>query len=248
VALTLPRGAEKRRTVEAMFDRIARRYDRLNGIISLGAHRRWKRTAVESLAPLAGALVVDLACGTGDLAEEVATRGGRAVGVDVSAGMLHQARRRAVAALLVRAEGEALPLADATVDGLVCGFALRNFVDLRPVVDEMARVLRPGGRIALVEVDRPGNALVRRAHGVYFDRVVPLVGGLLSDRWAYRYLPSSAAYLPTYEALGGMLEAAGFTEVAKRGFMAGAIQLLTARRRAGAPAHATHVPGRGAAC
>jgi demethylmenaquinone methyltransferase/2-methoxy-6-polyprenyl-1,4-benzoquinol methylase len=216
--------------VEAMFDRIAPRYDRLNALISLGVHRRWKRAAVAALALAPGAVVIDLACGTGDLADDVARAGGRVVGVDLSAGMLREARRRVPSARLVRADGAALPFPDASVDGITCGFALRNFVDLGAVLVEMARVLRPGGRVALVEVDRPANALVRHAHGLYFERLVPLVGGLLSDRWAYAYLPSSVAYLPDATALRGLLASAGFGAIAKRRFMAGAAQLVTARR------------------
>jgi len=231
VALSLPLHAEKRRVVEAMFDRIAPRYDRLNGLISLGAHRRWKRAAVAELALAPGAVVLDLACGTGDLAAEAARAGARAVGVDLSAGMLREARRRLPATTLVRAAGEALPLADASVDAVACGFALRNFVDLAAVLREVARVLRPEGRVALVEIDRPASSLVRRAHGLYFERLVPLVGALLSDRFAYAYLPSSAAYLPDAAALGALLAAAGLGAVRKRTFMGGAAQLVTAVRR-----------------
>lgn len=230
MAVTLPTQADKRRVVEAMFDRIAPRYDRLNTLISFGAHRRWKRAAVAALAVTPGAVIVDLACGTGDLAHEIARAGGRALGVDVSAGMLHEAHRRAPTIELVRGDGAALPFATDAIDGITCGFALRNFVQIGPVLVEMARVLRPGGRIALVEVDRPANALVRRAHGLYFERLVPLVGGMLSDRWAYAYLPSSAAYLPDEAAMRALLVDAGFGAVAKRGLMAGAAQLLTAEK------------------
>jgi len=231
--VTLPTQAEKRRVVEAMFDRIAPRYDRLNTLISFGAHRRWKRAAVAGLAVRPGAAIVDLACGTGDLADEVARAGGRALGVDVSAGMLREARLRTPTIELVRGDGAALPFASGTVDGIACGFALRNFVQIGPVFQEMARVLRPGGRIALVEVDRPANAFVRAAHGLYFERLVPLIGGLLSDRWAYAYLPSSAAYLPDAVAMRALLVEAGFDGIAKRRLMGGAAQLLTAQKGPG---------------
>jgi demethylmenaquinone methyltransferase/2-methoxy-6-polyprenyl-1,4-benzoquinol methylase len=235
MALTLPRGEAKRRTVEAMFDRIAPRYDLLNGVISLGSHRGWKRAAVAALGLEPGALVVDLACGTGDLAAESEARGLRAIGVDVSAGMLAVASRRRAASLLVRGNGEALPFADGAVDGVTCGFALRNFVAIDAVLGEIGRVLRPGGRAAFLEVDRPRSRPVAWAHGIYFDRVVPLLGAALSDPFAYSYLPSSAAYLPSEAALRAMMGRAGLVDVAKRRLLAGAAQLLVAAR-AGGPA------------
>jgi demethylmenaquinone methyltransferase/2-methoxy-6-polyprenyl-1,4-benzoquinol methylase len=232
VALTLPQGAEKGRVVEAMFDRIAPRYDLVNGVISLGAHRRWKRAAVRALGVGPGARTLDLACGTGDLLGELDAIGVAAIGVDRSGGMLAAARRRGMRAPLVRATGEALPLRTASVDGVVCGFALRNFVDIAPVLREVARVLRPGARVAIVEVDRPPSSFVAGAHRLWFERLVPLVGGVLSDGWAYRYLPTSAAYLPDESALRALLTAAGFERCAKRRFMFGAAQLVVATRRA----------------
>jgi demethylmenaquinone methyltransferase/2-methoxy-6-polyprenyl-1,4-benzoquinol methylase len=234
VALTLPQGAEKGRVVEAMFDRIAPRYDLVNGLISLGAHRRWKRAAVRALQIAPGATALDLACGTGDLLGERGALGAHGVGLDRSGGMLAAARRRGVRVPLLRAAGEALPLRTAVLDGVVCGFALRNFVDIAPVLREVARVLRPGARLAIVEVDRPRSPLVAGAHRLWFARVVPVLGGLLSDGWAYRYLPTSAAYLPDDPALRELLEAAGFERPWKRRFMLGAAQLVVATRKAAA--------------
>jgi demethylmenaquinone methyltransferase/2-methoxy-6-polyprenyl-1,4-benzoquinol methylase len=234
VALTLPQGAEKGRVVEAMFDRIAPRYDLVNGLISLGAHHRWKRAAVRALGVAPGARTLDLACGTGDLLGELGAIGARGLGLDRSGGMLAAARRRGVRVPLLRAAGEALPLRTAALDGAVCGFALRNFVDIAPVLREVARVLRPGARLAIVEVDRPRSPFVAGAHRVWFERVVPVVGGLLSDGWAYRYLPTSAAYLPDDAELRELLEAAGFDRLWKRRFMFGAAQLVVATRKAAA--------------
>lgn len=233
MALTLPIGEEKRRTVEAMFDRIAPRYDLMNGVISLGTHRGWKRAAVAALGLPAGARVVDLACGTGDLAAEAEARDLRAIGVDVSVGMLSVARERRAASVLVRGSGEALPFGSGTIDGVTCGFALRNFVAIAPVFAEVARVLRPGGRAVFLEVDAPRSAVVAGAHRLYFERVVPLLGALLSDRFAYSYLPSSAAYLPPEAELRGLLAGAGFRTVAKRRLLAGAAQMLVAERDGG---------------
>jgi len=234
MALTLPAGEEKRRTVEAMFDRIAPRYDFMNGVISLGTHRGWKRAAVTALDLEPGSCVVDLACGTGDLCAEAGSQGLRAIGVDVSAGMLAVARRRGVAVMLARGSGDALPFRDGAIDGLTCGFALRNFVAIQPVLAEIARVLRPGGRAAFLEVDTPKNRLVAVAHRAYFERVVPLVGAMLSDPFAYSYLPTSAAYLPDEDELRSMFDAAGFGKVRKRKLLAGAAQLLVAERAEGA--------------
>jgi len=138
----LPEGDDKHHAVEAMFDRIAPRYDRLNRIISLGQDRRWRRHTVAALRLAPGATVLDLGCGTGDLCDVVAAAGYSATGVDFSAGMLAAAHTRAP---LARADALALPVPDASTDGIVSGFALRNFVDLDRFFRECARVLRAGG-------------------------------------------------------------------------------------------------------
>jgi demethylmenaquinone methyltransferase/2-methoxy-6-polyprenyl-1,4-benzoquinol methylase len=131
---------------------------------------------------------------------------------------------------LVRADGAQLPFADGALDGLTCGFALRNFVDLPAVLAECARVLRAGGRVALVDVSEPTSAPARAVHGLWFRKVVPFVGGLLSDRRAYAYLPASTAYLPARPELVAMVTAAGFTCVAHRTLGAGAAQLIAGTR------------------
>ena len=223
----LPVGEEKARVVEEMFDRIAPRYDLLNRMLTFGMDIAWRRAAAHSLELVAGSRVIDLACGTGDLCRTLAADGYAPTGVDFSAGMLAAARAHAP---LVRADGAHLPFADGAVDGLTCGFALRNFVDLGAVLAECARVLRPRGRIALVDVSEPTSAPARLVHGLWFRRVVPFVGGLLSDRSAYAYLPASTAYLPARPELLQMVGAAGFDFVAHRTLGAGAAQLITGTR------------------
>jgi len=225
----LPEGDDKHRAVEAMFDRIAPRYDRLNRIISLGQDRRWRRQTVGALRLAPGATVLDLGCGTGDLCDVVTGAGYSPIGVDFSAGMLASAHTRAP---LARADALALPVPDASADGVVSGFALRNFVDLDRFFRECARVLRPGGRLAALETAEPAGPLLRAGHNLWFRRVVPFVGATLAhDAEAYDYLPRSAAYLPPPGDLLALVEAAGFAAVARRTFTAGAVQLITGIRR-----------------
>ncbi|MGH9137846.1 MAG: ubiquinone/menaquinone biosynthesis methyltransferase [Acidimicrobiales bacterium] len=223
----LPEGDDKARAVRAMVDAIAPRSDLVNRIMTFRLDVRWRRRAVRSLALAPRSIVVDLACGTGDLCRELSKQGGRAVGADVSLGMLRNARTDAP---LVQADALRLPLPDASVDGATCGFALRNFTDLAGFVDELGRVVRPGGRIALLEVAEPPNRLLRWGHALYFGRIVPRIGGLLSDRDAYRYLPQSVAYLPEAEALLAIIRKAGFGDAERQLLSGGIAQLLTGTR------------------
>jgi demethylmenaquinone methyltransferase/2-methoxy-6-polyprenyl-1,4-benzoquinol methylase len=226
----LPPPAEKRRAVRAMFDRIAPRYDRMNRLLTGRLDQRWRAATLDAIGVGAGDRVIDLACGTGDLAELAHARGARVVGVDFAANMLFGAQRRGIPAQLVQADGAALPLPDAWASALVCGFALRNFVSLPAIFREAARVLEAGGRVAFLEVDRPSHALLRAGHAFYFDRVVPFVGGILSDRAAYAYLPQSTAYLPPRAEISELLCGAGFERVRWRPLLFGAIQIATATR------------------
>ncbi len=226
--VTLPRGAEKRATVESMFDRLAPRYDRVNRVISLGLDQRWRRETVATLELPPGSLVLDLACGTGDLCRVLASSGHPAIGVDLSAGML---RAATCDAPLVRADTLVLPVRDGSIDGIVCGFALRNFVELEPFFEECARVLRRGGRLVALDAAEPTGAVTRLGHTVWFRHVVPWIGSLLSgDVGAYRYLPASTAYLPDGPGLVAMMQRAGFTDVGRTTRTAGAVQLLSGTR------------------
>jgi demethylmenaquinone methyltransferase / 2-methoxy-6-polyprenyl-1,4-benzoquinol methylase len=224
----LPDLDDKPRVVEAMFDRIAPRYDALNRLLTFRMDVGWRRIAVRELASARSSRVLDLACGTGDLCRTLVEAGHDPVGVDFSIGMLRGARTRAP---LVRADAMRLPFADATFDGVTCGFALRNFAALAPVLAECGRVLRPGGRIALLEVAEPESPLARSLHGAWFRHVVPFVGGLVSDRAAYRYLPASTVYLPPVPELLALVGAAGIVDVSRRTLGFGAAQLITGTRK-----------------
>lgn len=223
----LPQGADKVRAVREMFDRIAPRYDLVNRVMTFGMDVGWRRRTVRALRLPARALVLDVACGTGDLCCELSSRGFRPVGVDLSWGMLAAARR---CGPYVQGDALALPVRDAACDGVTCGFALRNVADLGSLFAELARVIRPGGRLAILEVAEPRLALPRMLHRVYFRHVVPLIGGLLSDKEAYSYLPRSTAYLPPVATLVGMLRSAGFEGVVRTTAAFGAAQIITGTR------------------
>ena len=223
----LPDLDDKPRAVEAMFDRIAPRYDVLNRLLTFRMDVGWRRSAVRALALPDSSRVLDVACGTGDLCRTLIRAGHHPVGVDFSAGMLRVAHTDAP---LVRADAMRPPFADGTFDGITCGFALRNFAALAPVLAECSRVLRPGGRVALLDVAEPVSPVVRSVHGAWFRHVVPFVGGLVSDRAAYRDLPASTAYLPPVPVLLALVVAAGIVDVSRCTLGFGAAQLVTGTR------------------
>lgn len=223
----LPQAEEKTQAVRAMFDTIAPRYDLVNRLMTFGLDVGWRRRTVRSLGLPAAATVADIASGTGDLTRELRRQGLRPLGIDLSAGMLSAGF---TGAPQVQADASALPLADRAVDGATCGFGLRNFSDLAAVVDELGRVVRPGGRIALLDV-APTTGILHLGHRLWFERVVPMIGGALSDPAAYRYLPRSVAYLPPPAELIGIVRRAGFSGVNRRLLGGGVVQLLTATRQ-----------------
>jgi demethylmenaquinone methyltransferase/2-methoxy-6-polyprenyl-1,4-benzoquinol methylase len=223
----LPQGEEKARRVREMFDAIAGRYELVNRVMTFGMDIGWRRRSVRELRLPGGALVADLACGTGDLCRELSRNGYRALGFDFSFGMRAKATTDAP---LVQADVLRLPLADRSIDGATCGFALRNVVDLGAFFAEMARVVRPGGRISLLEASQPDGPVMRAGHGVYFRRVVPMIGGLLSDREAYAYLPKSMAYLPPAPEILAALRDAGFPDAQRLQLSGGIAQVLAGTR------------------
>ena len=223
----LPQGKEKARRVRDMFDAIAGRYDLVNRVMTFGMDVGWRRRAVRELRLPGGALVADLACGTGDLCRELSRDGYRAVGFDFSLGMLAKATTDVP---LAQADVLRLPLADRSIDGATCGFALRNLVDLDGFFAEIARVVRAGGRISLLEASQPDGPLMRAGHAVYFRRMVPMIGGVLSDREAYAYLPKSMAYLPPVTEMVTALRDAGFTDAVRVRLSGGIAQVLVGTR------------------
>ena len=223
----LPQGEEKVRAVRSMFDAIAPRYDLVNRIMTFRMDVAWRTRTVRELGLPDGSLVADLACGTGDFCRELQKQGLRPIGFDLSFGMLAAAR---TSAPLAEADALSLPIPDSSLDGVTCGFALRNLVELDGFFAELARTVRPGGRIAFLEVAEPPNRFLRWGHSIYFGSIVPKVGGLLSDPSAYQYLPKSVAYLPEPGVMLQRLADADFVQVERQLLSVGISQLITATR------------------
>lgn len=223
----LPAGRDKVVAVRQMFDAIAPRYDLVNRLMTFGLDVIWRRRAVRDLALPPGSLVIDLASGTGDLCIELRKRGHRPLSFDLSLGMLQQDRSGSPR---TQSDILRLPLADHSVDGAICGFALRNLLDLPDFFAELARVVRPGGRISLLDVGRPTNPLIRAGNAIHFGKVVPLIGRLLSDGAAYRYLPKSVAYLPPSHEILDILRVNGFADAQHHQLSGGLTQLFVATR------------------
>ena len=194
------------------FDPVAPTYDRLNRIMTAGLDRRWRRRAVRELSTSNFQLsILDVACGTGDLTLDLLRRGHRVTGVDLSEQMLALARQKASPARFQLADAEALPFADASFDAVTCAFGIRNFVHLEKGLDEMLRVLKPGGRLVLLELATPDSPLLRPFYDLYTRRVIPLLGRLLArNRQAYTYLPASIERFPKGQAFLDILQNSKF--------------------------------------
>ncbi|MDQ3607451.1 MAG: bifunctional demethylmenaquinone methyltransferase/2-methoxy-6-polyprenyl-1,4-benzoquinol methylase UbiE [Actinomycetota bacterium] len=211
---TLPEGQ-----VRAMFDRIAGLYDVMNSVMTVGLHHRWRRRAVDLAAVGPGDRALDVATGTGDLAIELARRvgpDGEVVGSDFSEGMLERARAKgADACAPLRFEwgdAQALPYVDASFAAATVGFGARNFADLEAGLSEMARVVRPGGRVVVLEITQPQRPPLSTFFALWFDRLVPLLGRI-TDEQAYSYLPSSVKRFPEPRALAAAMERAGLEQL-----------------------------------
>lgn len=198
--------------VRAMFDRIARVYDRMNSVMTAGMHHRWRERAVDLARVGPGSRVLDVATGTGDLAVALAGRGAEVTGMDFSPGMLEIARRKAPAIAFEEGDALALGYQDAFFDAATVGFGARNFADLDRGLGEMARVVRPGGRVVVLEITTPQQPPLSWFFRAWFDRVVPALGRI-ADSEAYTYLPSSVRRFPGPRELGARLQAAGLIDV-----------------------------------
>ena len=214
--------------VRGMFDRIAPVYDVMNRVMTAGLDRRWRRLAVREVV-WPGDRVLDACCGTGDLAVEAERRGGRVVGLDFSERMLERARSKSGTIEWVRGDALALPFADGEFDAVTVGFGVRNLDDLDHGLRELARVLRPGGRIAVLEITRP-RGLLRPFFRIWLDAMIPLAGRFLPGGKAYTYLPASVRRFPGPEDLSRLLERGSFREVHYRLLGGGSVALHTGVR------------------
>ena len=206
-----------------MFDRIAPVYDVMNRVMTAGLDQRWRRATVRAVV-YSGDRVLDAACGTGDLAIEAAKAGASVTGLDFSERMLERARRKAPGLDWVNGDMLALPFADGTFDSATVGFGVRNVGDLELALSELRRVLRPGGRLGILEITRPHGPL-RVFYSLWFDRIVPLLGRVLPGGRAYTYLPASVKRFPGPDDLAALLT--GFEAVKYRLFAGGIVALHT---------------------
>jgi demethylmenaquinone methyltransferase / 2-methoxy-6-polyprenyl-1,4-benzoquinol methylase len=223
--MTVETGRLPAEGVRAMFDRIAPVYDAMNRVMTVGLDQRWRReTAHAVVRP--GDAVLDACCGTGDLALAATRAGGRVTGLDFSERMLERARRKAPGLDWVQGDLLALPFSEGAFDAATVGFGVRNVDDLDRGIAELRRVLRAGGRLAILEITQPKGALAP-FYRLWFDRIVPLLGRVLPGGSAYTYLPASVRRFPGPDELVGVIEGAGFGDVRYRTFAAGIVALHT---------------------
>ena len=209
--------------VRNMFDRIAPVYDVMNRLMTAGLDQRWRRLAVRKVV-WPGDRVLDACCGTGDLAVEAERRGGRVVGLDFSPRMLERARRKSGTIEWIQGDALALPFSDGEFDAATVGFGVRNLADLEGGFRELARVLRPQGKVAVLEITRP-RGILRPFFRLWFDVLVPFAGRVLPGGKAYTYLPASVRRFPGPEDLSALMERAGFEDVRYQLLGGGAVAL-----------------------
>ena len=202
--------------VQAMFDRIAGFYDVMNTVMTAGLHHRWRARAADLAALSAGDSALDVACGTGDLAIELSRRvgaDGEVIGSDFAQEMLERARAKAPALQWEIGNALDLPYASNRFDAATVGFGARNFSDLDRGLAEMARVVKPGGRVVVLEITTPRKPPLSTFYSLWFDRIVPLIGRVTGEEEAYTYLPNSVKRFPAPEGLGAAMERAGLREI-----------------------------------
>lgn len=225
-------GAEKRSAVKRMFADIAPHYDRLNGIMSLSLHRRWRRAAIRTIEIASGEAVFDVCCGTGDFLSAMAPvigPKGCAIGVDFAFPMLKIAKRKGHGNLAL-GDGCRLPLSSESFDAATVGWGLRNVEDIDSAISEIRRCLRTGGRFVTLDMAIPRNGLVRSVSGFVGRYLLPLLGRAVGNRSAYEYLPNSAARFDTPEGLAERFARLGFTDIGIKRFMFGNIAMVWGRK------------------
>lgn len=233
-AISTPEG--KRTYVRRLFATIADRYDLITVVLSYGQDRRWKRRLVAMAAPRTGARAVDLATGTGDIAFALAEAGATVIGIDVTHRMIELAAQKGRAMpqspSFMVADMLALPIADASLDLATAGYGLRNVPDVRQAIDEIHRVLKPGGTMLSLDFNRPSNAFIRALYLGYLDVTGAILGWLLHrDPDTYRYIPASIRNYPGAQGVARMLEQQGFDRVEWRPVLGGLMAIHVARKR-----------------
>lgn len=232
----------KKENVRQMFDDIAADYDALNHIMSLDIDRIWRKRALKLvISPDECQNILDLACGTGDFSIAIAhrmARDSRVTGVDLSEGMLAKMREKVESSGLqdridIRmGEGERLDFADNTFDVVTIAFGIRNFENREKGLEEMLRVLKPGGKIVILELSEPENPVVRLLYNIYFTKLMPMIGGLVSgNRKAYRYLPASVIKFPHKDEWMDTMRKTGFSNVRHKAFSLGICRMYSAEKR-----------------
>lgn len=229
----------KKEGIRRLFNNIASDYDRLNHILSLNIDKGWRRKAVQEIADKESPVkALDVACGTGDFTIEIAkavANGSEVIGVDISEGMMEIGRKKimkaGVAAEMAVADCEALPYDNNTFDRISVGFGVRNFEHLELGLSEMFRVLKPDGKLVILELSLPSNRFIRSCYLLYFQKVLPFIGGLLSgDRGAYEYLRTSVLRFPAPEKFITMLKSVGFDKVEHKSFTFGICRMYVCEK------------------
>ena len=221
----------KKEHIKQMFDGIAPSYDRLNHLMSLGVDRRWRRRAVKEVVDGSAQQILDIACGTGDLTIDIAKAAGAGsmvTGSDISEGMMSYVMSKAAhegvseRIRLKVADGCNLPWEEGSFHRVTCAFGIRNFEDKAKGLEEFLRVLKPSGKLVILELSVPSNKFLLALYKLYFLHIMPWIGGLISgDKAAYKYLPASVMAFSTPDAFCGMISAAGFRDVRHRAFSGG---------------------------